>query len=78
MMVTTLTFKTRAQVNLADWILTEPNELLTYLKPDLKYLRGRRNMQYTNLCDNHFLCLTQAMTAIKTLLLNGRIPGLQQ
>ena len=58
--------------------LSEPNELLTYLKPDLKYLHRRRNMHNTNLCDNHFLCLTQAMTTIKTLLLDGRIPGLRQ
>lgn len=70
----------RAQVNIADWILTEPNELLTYLKSDIKYSHGRRNIQIdnTNLCNNDFLCLTQAMTTIKTLLLNGRIPGLKQ
>lgn len=34
-------------------------------------------IENTNLCNNYFLCLTQAMTTIKTLLLNGRIPGLQ-
>ena len=35
-------------------------------------------LNHMNLCDDDFLCLTQAMAAIETLLLNCWVPRLQQ